>query len=147
MLPKLNFPQNDFRFKKNEKGLLMIFDEIRKKFVDLTPEEWVRQNLLSFLINQKNYPKSLFSLESGMKLNNTKKRTDLIVFNKQLEPYILAECKAPEVKITEKVVEQALRYNLVHNAQFIAITNGIQHLYFHNISGKMNQISELYDYE
>lgn len=147
MLPKLNFPDYEFRFKKNDKGGLMIFDCIRKKFVDLSPEEWVRQNLVSYLINQKHYPKSLFSIETGLRLNKTQKRTDIIVYNTDKKICILAECKAPNVKITKRVAEQALRYNLVHNADYVALTNGIVHVYYQIIDNKPQQIKEMIDYK
>lgn len=146
MLPKLNFPDYEFRFKKNDKGGLMIFDTIRKKFIDLTPEEWVRQNLVSYLISQKNYPQSLFSLETGLKLNNTQKRTDVIIYSIEKKIRILAECKAPNVKITKSVAEQALRYNLVHNAEFVILTNGLVHFYYQMVDSKPKQVFDIIDY-
>lgn len=147
MLPKLNFPDYEFRFKKNDKGGLMIFDTIRKKFIELTPEEWVRQNLVSYLIQQKNYPQSLFSLETGLKLNGTQKRTDVIIYNTEKKISVLAECKAPNVKITKNVAEQALRYNLVHNADYVVLTNGIVHVYYQITDGKPQQIIDIIDYK
>lgn len=147
MLPKLNFPDYEFRFKKNDKGGLMIFDSIRKKFIELTPEEWVRQNLVSYLIQQKSYPQSLFSLETGLKLNSTQKRTDLVIYNTDKKISVLAECKAPSVKITKSVAEQALRYNLIHNAEYLVLTNGLVHVFYQIIGGKAQQISEIIDYK
>jgi hypothetical protein len=147
LLPKLNFPDYEFRFKKNDKGGLMIFDTIRKKFVDLSPEEWVRQNLISYLIHQKHYPQSLFSVETVLALNKTQKRTDVIVYNTDKKISVLAECKAPSIKITKSVAEQALRYNLVHNAEYVVLTNGLVHVYYQIIAGKPQQIVDMIDYK
>lgn len=147
MLPKLNFPDYEFRFKKNDSGGLMIFDTIRKKFVDLSPEEWVRQNLVSYLVKEKRYPQSLFALETGLKLNNTQKRTDVIIYNTDKKVSVLAECKAPNIKINHKVIEQALRYNLVYGAEFLILTNGIVHYYYQIIEGKGQQIVEIIDFK
>lgn len=147
MLPKLNFPEYEFRFKKSAKGGLMIFDCIRKKFVELSPEEWVRQNLISYLIYHKHYPASLFSVETGLSLNKTQKRTDVIVYNKDKQISILVECKAPNMMIDKNVAEQALRYNLVHNAEFVVLTNGIVHVYYQIFGGKPKQINDIIDYK
>jgi len=147
LLPKLNFPDYEFRFKKNDKGGLMIFDCIRKKFVDLSPEEWVRQNFVSYLIHQKHYPKSLFSVETSLSLNKTQKRTDVVIYNTDKKITILAECKAPNIKITKSVAEQALRYNLVHNAEYVILTNGLVHVYYQIIDSKPKQIVDMIDYK
>lgn len=106
---------------------MQIFDPVRKKFVDLSPEEWVRQHYIRFLAEERNYPLSLFSVERGLKLNSTNKRTDILIYKNSKEIFLLVECKAPEVAITKKVVEQSLRYNLTHNSQYIAISNGLKH--------------------
>ena len=147
MLPKLNFPPYEFRFKKNEKGKLMIFDQIRKKFIELTPEEWVRQHLVMYLMNEKSYPASMFSLETGLKLNNTQKRTDVIVYDSEKKVCVLAECKAPEIKLTKSVAEQALRYNLIEKAKLLILTNGIVHLFYEINAGEAKQINEAIDYK
>jgi hypothetical protein len=88
-LPILNFPALEFRFQKNEKGNLQVFDIIRKKFVEATPEEWVRQHIIHYLINHKQVPASMISVEKQLLLNNTKRRTDLVVFNSNLKPILL----------------------------------------------------------
>jgi hypothetical protein len=147
LLPKLNFPDYEFRFKKSDKGGLMIFDCIRKKFVELSPEEWVRQNLISYLIYQKHYPASLFSVETGLSLNKTQKRTDVVIYNKHKQISVLVECKAPNIKIDKSVAEQALRYNLVHNAEFVILTNGLVHVYYQITNGKAQQIDDIIDYK
>lgn len=125
----------------------MIFDCIRKKFVELSPEEWVRQNLISYLIHQKQYPASLFSVETGLSLNKTQKRTDIIIYNKNKQISVLAECKAPNININKNVAEQALRYNLVHNAEFLVLTNGLVHVYYHIVGGRPQQINDIIDYK
>lgn len=125
----LNFPPVDFRLKKNEKGTLQLFDIIRKKFVDITPEEWVRQHIVHFLIHHKNVPLSMISLEKQLKLNNTKKRTDIIVFNSTLKPILMIECKAPTIKIDQLTINQAMRYNIKLQVPFIFLSNGLQHIF------------------
>jgi hypothetical protein len=123
-MKKLIFPPFDHKVKQVGEKLL-IFDVIRKDYVALTPEEWVRQHVINVLINYKKYPKSLFSVERGLKVNQTAKRTDLIIFDQKMRPFLLIECKAPEEKIDEKVLRQALIYNLDKKAPYISITNGL----------------------
>lgn len=102
-------------------------DELRKKYVVLTPEEWVRQHIVQYLINFKNYPKALISLEKGLKVNDLLKRSDVLVYDSNTEPLLLIECKAPEVKISQDVFDQAARYNSVYKVKYILITNGLEH--------------------
>ena len=128
-LPVLNFPIVDFRYKKNEKGTLQIFDVIRKKFVDITPEEWVRQHIIHYLINHKQVPVSMISVEKQLLLNKTKRRTDVVIYNPTLIPILIIECKAPEIKIDQLTINQALRYNLELNAPAIFLSNGLQHIF------------------
>jgi hypothetical protein len=125
---KLNFPDYSFRFKSNENKPL-IFDEIRKKFVVLEPEEWVRQHVVQFLISEKKYPKSHINVEKLIKLNKTSKRYDIVVFNSDGSIHLLVECKAPKVKITQNTFDQIARYNMVLNATYLMITNGLEHYY------------------
>jgi type I site-specific restriction endonuclease len=128
-LPILNFPAVDFRFQKNEKGNLQVFDIIRKKFVEATPEEWVRQHIIHYLINHKEVPASMISVEKQLLLNKTKRRTDLVVFNSNLKPILLIECKAPEIEINQLTVNQALRYNLELNVASVFLSNGLNHVF------------------
>ncbi|MBK8366093.1 MAG: type I restriction enzyme HsdR N-terminal domain-containing protein [Bacteroidetes bacterium] len=128
-LPVLNFPAVDFRFQKNEKGNLQVFDIIRKKFVEATPEEWVRQHIIHYLINHKEVPASMISVEKQLLLNKTKRRTDLVVFNSNLKPILLIECKAPEIEINQFTVNQALRYNLELNVASVFLSNGLNHIF------------------
>lgn len=106
---------------------MLIFDEIRKKFLVLTPEEWVRQHLVQFLISEKQFPRSLIKLEGGLKLNTLQKRTDIVVFSRSGESLLIVECKAPQVKITQEVFDQIARYNLVHKAEWLIVSNGLNH--------------------
>ena len=125
----LNFPEFHFRFNQPEKGKYEIFDELRKKFLMLTPEEWVRQHIIRYLIEHKNYPKSLIALERGIKYNELKKRFDVLVLDRNGNPFFLVECKAPEVNLTQKAVEQVCLYNKTIGAEFLGVSNGIVHVF------------------
>ncbi|MBM3434760.1 MAG: type I restriction enzyme HsdR N-terminal domain-containing protein [Bacteroidetes bacterium] len=125
-LKKLNLPEYSFRIRQLE-SRTQIFDVFRKRFVALTPEEWVRQNFLMFLVTEKNYPRSLISVEGGMKLFKRMKRTDIVVYNNLGNPLMIIECKAPDVKIDEKVFDQVVRYNMVLKVKFLVLTNGLNH--------------------
>ncbi|SKB29393.1 type I restriction enzyme HsdR N-terminal domain-containing protein [Daejeonella lutea] len=122
----LNLPHYPFRLKQTGETMY-IFDEVRKKFLVLTPEEWVRQHFVQFLINEKKYPRSLIKLEGGLTLNTLKKRSDILLFNNLGEKTILIECKAPSVKISQSTFDQVARYNFVHRVKFLVVTNGLQH--------------------
>ena len=141
----MNFPEYNFRIEDNT-GVLTIFDVTRKRFFVLTPEEWVRQHVIHFLNKQLCYSLSLISTEYGLKYNFLQKRTDLIIYNKNAEPFILVECKAAEVKITSKAVEQAAVYNKVIQAQYVLVTNGLVHLIFKFENGNYIQIEMLPNY-
>lgn len=95
----------------------------------MTPEEWVRQNWINFLINHHDYPRGLFSLEKGMIYNQLSKRTDLVVFDRDRKPYLLVECKAPQVKIDEKALGQIMTYNSKLNCPHLILSNGLVHVY------------------
>lgn len=127
-MQKLNFPTYSFRF-KNSENKVAIFDEIRKKFVILTPEEWVRQNVVRFLLEEKKYPKSYINVEKLIKINDLSKRYDIVVFQPNGEIFLLIECKAPEVKISQQTFDQIARYNLVLKAKHLMITNGLNHYF------------------
>jgi len=106
-----------------------IFDVIRKKFVQLQPEEWVRQHVLHFLIIDKNYPKSLINVEKQLTINTLKKRYDIVVYNSDGTIAILVECKAPEIKIDQETFNQIAKYNSSLDAQYLMVTNGLDHYY------------------
>lgn len=124
-MQQLNLPVYIFNTKE-EKGKPYIFDEIRKKYLQLTPEEWVRQNFVKYLIQEKNFPSSLIILEKGLKLNELSKRADVLIY-RDSSPILLVECKAPEVKITQNTFDQIARYNLVFKVPYLIVTNGINH--------------------
>lgn len=128
MLQPLNLPPYPFKITEQD-GKLTLFDEIRKKHLVLTPEEWVRQHFVQFLINQKGYPKSLIKLEGGLKLFGKARRTDIVVFNTRGERILIIECKAPSVKITQKTFDQVARYNMVHQVSMLGVSNGLVHYY------------------
>lgn len=115
--------------------LTKIFDPIRKKWYVLTPEEWVRQHVLNYLIEVKKYPASLVSVEKEISLNGLKKRYDIVIYKKDLNPYLIVECKAPFVSLDITTIEQAQRYNLMLKANYLMITNGITDLIL-NIENK-----------
>ena len=127
-MQKLNLPTYNFKLKSSENKTL-IFDNLRKKYLVLTPEEWVRQHFVRFLINEKKYPTSLIALEKQLTINNRKKRTDILIFNKDGNPDIIVECKAPSIKITQDTFDQIARYNLKLKANFLIVTNGLEHFY------------------
>jgi hypothetical protein len=128
MLQPLNLPPYPFKI-RDENGQLTLFDEIRKKEVIITPEEWVRQHFVQYLIKEKNYPRALIRLEGGHKLHGKAQRSDIVVFNKEGDKVLLVECKAPSVTINQKVFDQVARYNMVHKITLLAVTNGLQHYY------------------
>jgi type I site-specific restriction endonuclease len=120
----LNLPPISHRVKESQ-GKLFIFDEVRRKYVRLTPEEWVRQHLMHYLMHQRKFPRSLIKVESGLTYNKMLKRTDLRIYDRSGLPYILAECKAPEEKLGAKAVMQVSTYNKEIKAPFIVLTNGM----------------------
>ena len=139
-MEKLNLPEFPAKVKQVD-GKAMIFDIIRKKYVQLTPEEWVRQNFIYYLVNFLDYPKSLIKVESGLRYNRLLKRSDILIFNRDVEPLLLVECKSSELKITQDVIDQAAVYNRSLNARYLLVTNGIQHLCW-KISDNGNQLLE-----
>lgn len=124
----MNFPVYSFRF-KNSENKVSIFDEIRKKFILLTPEEWVRQHVVQFLLQDKKYSKSYINVEKLIKINDLSKRYDVVVFQPNGEIFLLIECKAPEVPIYQQTFDQIARYNLVLKAKYLMVTNGLNHYF------------------
>ncbi len=127
-MKKLNFPTYQFRF-KNSENKIAIFDVIRKKFIVLTPEEWVRQHVVRFLIEDNKYPISLINVEKVLKINGLIKRYDVVVFNSDGSIHLLIECKAPEIKISQDTFDQIARYNMAMKANYLMVTNGLNHFY------------------
>ncbi|QJD94455.1 type I restriction enzyme HsdR N-terminal domain-containing protein [Mucilaginibacter robiniae] len=128
LLQPLHLPPYPFKLtEQNEQ--LFIYDEIRKKNLVLTPEEWVRQHFVQYLIREKKYPKALIKLEGGLQVHGRPRRSDIVVFNSDGQKTLMVECKAPAVEITQKVFDQIARYNITHQAPLLAVTNGLQHYY------------------
>jgi len=124
---QLNLPAFAHRIRQ-ENGKAYIFDIIRKKFVKLDPEEWVRQHFIHYLLSLQ-YPKSLIQVERGHRLRSMQKRTDIMVYDRQGNPFLLVECKAPEIKLGNATFRQAGIYNHTFKAPFLAITNGMEHYF------------------
>ena len=125
---QLNLPTYQFKIKSKE-NKRFIFDNLRKKYVVLTPEEWVRQNFTTYLINEKNYPASLIAIEKQLEVNGLKKRSDILIFNTDGKPEIIIECKAPSMTINQDVFDQIARYNLKLKANYLIVTNGLEHFF------------------
>jgi hypothetical protein len=124
----LNFPKFNFRV-KNTENQLRIFDIVRKKFVVLQPEEWVRQHVVHYLSIEKNYPLSHINVERQLTINGLKKRYDVIVYNSDGSIEVLVECKAPNITIDQNTFDQVARYNLITDAKYLMVTNGLEHYY------------------
>ncbi|PCI35350.1 MAG: restriction endonuclease subunit R [Flavobacteriaceae bacterium] len=127
-MQQLNLPPYKLNLKSSENKLL-IFDIVRKKYIVLTPEEWVRQHYIHYLVEEKKYPISLIAVEKQLKVNTRTKRTDIVIFNTQGRPEIIVECKAPSIKISQHVFDQIARYNMELKAPYLIVTNGMFHYY------------------
>lgn len=125
-MDKLNLPPFDAKIKKEE-GKPWIFDIIRKKYIVLTPEEWVRQHFIHHLITDFQYPRSLFKIESGLTFNTLQKRSDIVVCDRAAKPWMLVECKSPAIKLSQKAFNQIAVYNMSVGAKYLAVTNGMVH--------------------
>lgn len=125
---RLNLPPYPFKITQRD-NVYFIFDEIRKKHLVLTPEEWVRQHFIQHLLASKSFPSTLIQIEGGLSLNQTRKRSDILVYNNLGEKIMVIECKAPSVPITQSTFDQAARYNSVYKANWLAVTNGLNHYY------------------
>ena len=125
---KLNLPLFEFKIKK-ENNNTIIFDQIRKKWIILTPEEWVRQNFISYIL-EKNYPKSLINCEKVFYINKVSKRYDIVVYDSSGDVKILVECKSYDVSLTKEHFDQVMRYNLELKSKYVIVTNGLRHFYF-----------------
>ena len=122
----LNFPEYSFKTLLRG-GQTTIFDPLRKRYVLLTPEEWVRQHVIRFLVEEKKVPSTLIASEKGVLVNGLKQRFDLLVFAKNGNPLMICECKSPDVRLSEDTFHQAIRYNLTLKAHFLLISNGLEH--------------------
>lgn len=137
---KIDYPPYQPKIKKENNNEL-IFDEVRRKWIVLTPEEWVRQNFLQYLIKVQNIPASLIAVEKEIQTGDLKKRFDIVVYKNSL-PHILIECKEPEIALSQPVLEQALRYHISLKVPYVLITNGSYTTAFSTTSGKLEQLEE-----
>lgn len=146
-MKSLNLPPFEYKVKK-QNGQVRIFDSIRKRYVVLTPEEWVRQHFIHFLIERKGYPAQLIAVEKEIQVCGMKRRFDIVCYDRQATPYLIVECKAPSVSLSQVVFDQAFQYNLSISARFVAITNGCEH-YCGEISGtnQFRGLPEIPDFE
>jgi hypothetical protein len=140
---KLNFPDYTFSIDDHD-GRAVIFDPARKKYVSLTPEEWVRQHVIQYLHQEKQVPMSLISVETEIRLYKTRKRFDVAVFNRNGHPLLVVECKSPSVPVTQQVLDQLVRYNLALKVDHLMLTNGIRHI-FCQVDGVKNNIKIIDD--
>jgi hypothetical protein len=139
---KIDYPPYQPKIKE-EKGQEFIFDSIRKKWIVLTPEEWVRQNFLQYLIIIKKYPASLIAVEKEIKLGELKKRFDIVVYDNNSQPWMIIECKEMKVELNKKVLDQVLRYNITMQVPYLAITNGSYCMAFQCDNNQLLPLSNL----
>jgi hypothetical protein len=142
----LNLPEFNVKLKKSE-GKVWIFDGIRKKYLVLTPEEWVRQHLLHYFIDHLQYPKSLIKIEQGLKYNQRQKRSDIIVFDRTGNPWMIVECKSPEVILNHSTTQQVAVYNSNIKAKYVAISNGMKHICYEAALENVVLLKNFPDYE
>lgn len=148
MLKSLNLPMAELKLtKKNE--TVYVWCIIRKKALVLTPEEWVRQHIIHFLIHQKEIPVGLIATEMGISVNDLTRRCDVVVFGNDGAPKLIVECKAPEINLTEKVFNQIAQYNFTLNVDNLMVTNGLNHIFckIDRIKNELNFLQELPDWE
>ncbi len=142
---RIEYPPHTIQWKE-EKGQRFLFDSIRKKWLVLTPEEWVRQHFLQYLVQVQQYPSSFIAVEKTVKLGELNKRFDLLVYDRLHQPWLMVECKAMEVPLTESVLHQILRYNLAIPVPFLVITNGKDCVGYHRSNGRLSLLTELPEY-
>lgn len=123
---KLNLPPFAINVKKTD-GKLSVFDPLRRKYIALTPEEWVRQHFVNYLVVEKGYPQALIANEIQINLNNLNRRCDSVVYDRSLQPLVIVEYKSPDVNITQEVFDQIARYNIVLRVRFLIVSNGLSH--------------------
>lgn len=143
---RIDYPASPFKMKEEE-GKEFIFDEFRKQWLRLTPEEWVRQNFLQYLLLVKKYPAPLTAIEKEIRLGELKKRFDILVYDAQHKPWLMVECKSMEVPLTQAVLEQVLRYNIALPVPYLVITNGEYSAAFAKKEGKLQSLTALPDFE
>jgi hypothetical protein len=139
---KINYPEYQPKIKK-EKDKEFIFDAVRKRWIMLTPEEWVRQNFLQYLIKVKKYPAALIAIEKEIKLGDLKKRFDIVVYDSNSKPWMIIECKEMTVDLSKQVLDQVLRYNITMQVPYLVITNGSYCMAFQCINNQLKDLVEL----
>ncbi len=142
----LNLPQYDFRIRTSGQSK-EIFDALRKKFVVLTPEEWVRQNFIMYLREELKYPSGLIAVERGLTVNRLRKRTDIVIYDQNGSPWMIVECKAPGVKLTEATFYQASDYHHRLNVKYLVVTNGLLHFCSKSENGQFALLDHFPDFE
>ena len=143
-MERLNFPEYAFEIGSDEAGRKVIYDPVRRRFVRLTPEEWVRQHLVRYLVEDRSFPAGYAVVEKGFRYAGTPVRADVIMHDRKGRPVLMGECKAPEVRVTEAVFEQLARYNSVIQARYLVATNGRTHFCCeHGAGGGFHFLSEL----
>lgn len=143
---KIEFPKDQIKIQQRE-GVNDIFDVIRKKWLVLTPEEWVRQNILHYLLQIKDYPTSLIAVEKEIKLGELRKRCDIVVYNRLSQPWMIIECKEMNLNLSGKTMEQILRYHITLPAKYLIITNGIYCFGFEKQNGQFFEIDKFPEFE
>jgi hypothetical protein len=143
---KIEFPKDKISTQQRE-GINEIFDVVRKKWVVLSPEEWVRQNILQYLLVIKKYPRALMAVEKEIKLGELKKRCDVVIYNRQSEPWMIIECKEMNVMLSHKTILQILRYHITLQSKFLVITNGSSSHGFEKKEDKFIEINTFPDFE
>lgn len=138
----VQYPEPDFKIRKEE-GREQVFDRFRKKWVTLTPEEWVRQNFVAYLTQVLKYPESLLAIEKEIKLGELNKRFDILIYNREHQPWLMVECKAPEVNLSEDVLQQVLRYSITLPVTYLLITNGAYTMGWMKENGRLLALNEL----
>ncbi len=139
---KINYPPYQPKIKKGD-NKEFIFDEMRKRWITLTPEEWVRQNFLQYLVHVKKYPASLIAIEKEIKLGELNKRFDIVVYDKLLKPWMIIECKEMNVELNQQVLDQVLRYNITMQVPYLVISNGSHCMAFQCINNQLVELTEL----
>ena len=138
----VNYPEPHFPI-KTENGKRFIFDTIRKSWLNLTEEEWVRQNFVNYMVSALKYPSTVIALEKEITLNDLKKRFDVLVYNSDHQPWMLIECKEPQVSLSEDVLQQVLRYNITVPVSYIVITNGSQTIGWRKSAGNLVMVEKM----
>ena len=139
---KLTFPPPDFKIRKEESAEV-IFDALRRRWVRLTPEEWVRQNMIQYLVQVAQYPSVLVGVEKEIRLGDLRKRFDILVYDADHQPWLMVECKSMEVALNDEVLQQALRYNLAVPVAYLVITNGVYTFVYKKEAGGLQLLEQL----